>query len=236
MNFKINKLAALAISSGLLLTACGGDSGDDSVSAVSTNIPNFSYQVDVVNLTYAQPMSPVAVVLHDEGQLWTLGESASMALENLAESGDGAMIMDLDVVSVSAAGEGMLMPGMNQQITITTSALLPQKISLATMLVNTNDAFAGVNGLMIADLEVGESISLVSGSYDAGTEANSETAASIPGPAGGGEGYNAIRDDVDFVAMHPGVVTMDDGLMASALTFDHRFDNPTLRVTITRTE
>jgi hypothetical protein len=104
------------------------------------------------------------------------------------------------------------------------------------MLVNTNDAFSGFNAMDIANLEVGESISLRTGSYDAGTEKNSESMASIPGPAAGGEGYNEARDDVDFVAMHPGVVSMDDGLMSSALTQAHRFDNPTLAITFTRTE
>ena len=91
----------------------------------------------------------------------------------------------------------------------------------------------------ISNLMAGESISFTARSYDAGTEFNTETAASIPGPASGGagEGYNEARDDIaDHVTMHPGVVSSDDGLSTSALSAGHKFDNPTLRITIARTE
>lgn len=86
--------------------------------------------------------------------------------------------------------------------------------------------------------------------WDAGTEANTETAATMPGPAasaagGGGEaaGYDVVRDDLaDAVRLHQGVVTSanaDDpsreGLSTSVLTEAHRFDFPTSRVVITRT-
>ena len=187
-----------------------------------------SYDVTVVNLTSAQPMSPVTAVLHNEGTLWTLGESASDAIENLAESGSNEQLLALDVVMASGAGEGILMPGATQTFTVSGEDITAGLFSLATMLVNTNDAFTGINAMDVSSLSVGESISRVTSSYDSGTEANSETAATIPGPAGGGEGFNAARDDVDFVSMHSGVVTMDDGLMNSALSFHHRFDNPDL--------
>lgn len=71
--------------------------------------------------------------------------------------------------------------------------------------------------------------------YDAGTEANTEAAAHIPGPAGGGEGFNVARDDIaDRVAIHSGVVSQDDGFAASDLTGQHRFDNPVAQVRIER--
>ena len=72
-------------------------------------------------------------------------------------------------------------------------------LSAVTMLENTNDAFSGINAMNIMNLSVGESISMHLGSYDAGTEKNSEQKSTIPGPAAGGEGYNSNRDDVDFV-------------------------------------
>ena len=72
--------------------------------------------------------------------------------------------------------------------------------------------------------------------YDAGTEADTELAAEIPGPVGGGEGFNAARDDQgDRVSMHSGVISQDDGLVTSDLTGQHRFDNPVVRVLIERT-
>jgi hypothetical protein len=196
----------------------------------------YSYEVMVTNLTNAQPVSPVAVVLHDEGNVWQLGEMASNALEVLAESGDNSGLLAESFVMASASGEDVIMPGASETVSVSITDMMPSKLSVVTMLVNTNDAFSGFNAMDIANLEVGESISLRTGSYDAGTEKNTESMASIPGPAAGGEGYNEARDDVDFVAMHPGVVSMDDGLMSSALTQAHRFDNPTLAITFTRTE
>ena len=103
------------------------------------------------------------------------------------------------------------------------------------MLVNTNDAITGINGVDISALAAGDSITLRSIAYDAGTEANTEAAAHIPGPAVGGEGFNAARDDLaDRVAMHTGVVSQDDGKAGSALTGQHRFDNPVAAVRIER--
>ena len=105
------------------------------------------------------------------------------------------------------------------------------------MLVNTNDAITGVNDVLVGDMAVGDSVTLRAIAYDAGTEANTETAATIPGPAGGGEGFNAARDDIaDRVAMHPGIVGAEDGFATSNLTGQHKFDNPVALITIGRTQ
>jgi hypothetical protein len=42
--------------------------------------------------------------------------------------------------------------------------------------------------------------------------------------------------DSNFVAMHQGVVTKDDGLASSVLNESHRFDNPALGIMIKRTK
>jgi hypothetical protein len=109
-------------------------------------------------------------------------------------------------------------------------------LSLATMLVNTNDAYVGINSANIENLEVGDSRILFANAFDAGTEANSEALADIPGPAAGGEGFNAARDDKDIITGHPGVVTSDDGLLTSALDESHRWDNPVAKITVMRFE
>ena len=239
MTFMKKKLVATSLlATTLVLVGCSDD--DDPVMVVEPEaMPTpvtYSYEVMVTNLTNAQPVSPVAVVLHDEGNVWQLGEMASNALEVLAESGDNSGLLAESFVMASASGAGVIMPGASETVSVSITDMMPNKLSVVTMLVNTNDAFSGFNAMDIANLEVGESISLRTGSYDAGTEKNTESMASIPGPAAGGEGYNEARDDVDFVAMHPGVVSMDYGLMSSALTQAHRFDNPTLAITFTRTE
>jgi len=201
-------------------------------------VVNYRYQVTVINLTHSQPMSPIATLLHNEMNVWEIGMPASVALEQLAESGNNAELLTQEFVIAGESGEGILMPGASETIEVSTMNSPPQMLSTVTMLVNTNDAFSGFNAMDISNMTVGESISLRTGSYDAGTEKNSESSASIPGPASGGtgEGYNEARDDVNFVAMHPGVVTADDGLASSVLTQAHRFDNPTLAITVTRIE
>jgi len=242
----INKKLALTALVTVMLSACGGSSSDSEEMVVVVPAPDpmftYTYQVIVTNLTYAQPMSPVALVLHNEGQLWSVGEMASVALENLAESGDNSAVLAESIVLSGQGGAGLILPGMSEMVdvsyTVSDENNAPTMLSLATMLVNTNDAFTGINALAINNLAVGESISLTTSSYDSGTEKNSELMTTIPGPAGGGtgEGFNAERNDIDKVAMHSGVVSADDGLMVSALTQAHRFDNPTLAVMVTRTE
>lgn len=242
----INKKLALTALVTVMLSACGGSSSDSEEMVAEVPAPDpmftYTYQVTVTNLTYAQPMSPVALVLHNEGQLWSVGEMASVALENLAESGDNSAVLAESIVLSGQGGAGLILPGMSEMVdvsyTVSDENNAPTMLSLATMLVNTNDAFTGINALAVNNLAVGESISLTTSSYDSGTEKNSELMATIPGPAGGGtgEGFNAERNDIDKVAMHSGIVSADDGLMVSALTQAHRFDNPTLAVMVTRTE
>ena len=225
-----------------LLAACSDNDNDLPTPPTPPTPPApapvvYSYQVTVTNLTNAQPLSPVAVVLHNEGNLFNLGETASEALEVMAEGGDNSGLLEVSVALSAGSTEDPVMPGASATIEVMVEDTMPMHISLATMLVNTNDAFTGVNARSIADLEVGESISLVTSSYDAGTEANSEMMGTIPGPADGGEGYNAERDDrQDVVTMHSGVVSVDDGLSTSVLTQAHKFDNPTMRVVITRSQ
>ena len=104
------------------------------------------------------------------------------------------------------------------------------------MMVNTNDGFTGLSALDVSSLAVGDSLIRTTVAYDAGTEANTEAAGTIPGPADGGEGFNEARDDVNFVARHPGVVTNEDGLSSSVLSPEHKFDNPLAKVVITSTQ
>ncbi len=111
-----------------------------------------------------------------------------------------------------------------------------QYLSAASMLVNTNDAFVGESGLSLKSLAVGDTFVMNMNVWDSGTELNDELAATIPGPAGGGEGFNSVRNDNDVVSFHSGVISQDDGLTTSALSTNHRFLNPGARITITRTE
>lgn len=192
------------------------------------------FRVTVTNLTHAQPMSPLAAALHtDATELFTVGTRATEGLEHLAEGGDNTLLLaEATDAVMTQGGSGLLVPGGSQSVTLEGDGATC--VSLATMLVNTNDAFAGANCIDITMMQTGATMTAHGLTYDAGTEGNAELAASIPGPAGGGEGYNAARDDRDFVTLHAGVVTADDGLPDSALTYAHRWDNPALHILIER--
>lgn len=85
-------------------------------------------------------------------------------------------------------------------------------LSLVAMILPTNDGFVGLDFL-----------------------ANNEGATTIHEPTEGGEGFNSLRNDMDFVRIHPGVISGQDGLLGSALNGSHRCDNPVLRLVVTDT-
>jgi len=217
----ILKSSLLSLALAGLFVGCGHD--DDKIPA--------EFELSVTNMTNFQPLSPVGVVLHDSASFFTLGEKASVDLEKMAESGDNSGLLALGKTSTSTAG--VLLPGETATLMITRK-YDEMKLSVGTMLVNTNDAFTGVDAYAISAMKVGETVVFNTNAYDAGTEANSEAAGTIPGPADGGEGFNATRDDVDLVRMHAGVVTKDDGLSSSVLTEQAKFDNAVMRVSLKR--
>lgn len=195
------------------------------------------FEVALLNVTANQPLAPAAIILHDANyQGWVIGEPASVGLETLAESGSPAALLEEATAAIDAqSSDGVLMPG--QSTTVTIAGIWNDELSLTVvaMPVNTNDAFSGATGWGVSDFAVGESVERLLPVYDAGTESNTETSASVPGPAAGGEGFNAERDDLlDQVTMHPGVVTMDGGLEDSALDESHRFDQGLILVRVTR--
>jgi hypothetical protein len=216
---------------------CGGDDDKDEMiitpePPVAT--PMYSYEVTVSNLTYGQPLSPIGIALHKTGNFWQLGQMASTELEILAESGDNSALLALDMVDISMSDTAPLAPGKSISFTITTEDMMAAKLSIVSMMVNTNDGFSGLNAIDVSALEVGAKLNFKTRAYDSGTEANNEAVGTIPGPADMGEGFNALRNDVDFVAVHPGIVGNDDGLSQSVLSYEHKFDNPLMAVSITR--
>lgn len=201
-----------------------------------------TFEVTVTNLTNAQPLSPVAVVAHTDGyNFFAVGAAATAGLELMAEGGDNSDLIgeaNADAnVHATASGANAIGPAGTETIMIEVleSEVATLHISTGSMLVNTNDAITALDAADVSMLAVGDSMMRRTIAYDAGTEANSETAATIPGPAGGGEGFNATRDDLaDRVAMHAGVVGQDDGFATSDLNNQHRFDNPVAAVRIER--
>ena len=232
--------SAMVVTLVFSLSACSDDEVIKEVEViveVPAPVPvpvDYSYQVTVTNLTNSQPLSPVGVVLHQAGNLWTVGGVPSVELEKMAEGGDNSGLLALGVAS--ASGAGAIGPGGSETINVTVQDVMDAKLTVATMLVNTNDGFSGLNAWDLSILELGDTWTTVAGVYDAGSEVNSEAAGTMPGPADGGEGFNAMRQDTGYVAMHPGVVSADDGLSNSVLGVEHKFDNPAIRIMVTRIE
>jgi hypothetical protein len=206
-----------------------------------TPVSETAYSVTVTNLTGNQPLSPLAAVVHFGGYTgWVIGTSASAGLENLAEGGDPTVFLaeaggNSNVIT-TGSGSGIIVPGASDTVALTTVGSPDLRLTCATMLVNTNDAFAGIADVPVGALGIGESKRILVHPYDAGTEVNDETASTIPGPAGGGEGFNAERLDRDFVSAHSGVVTGEDGLGTSVLDESHRFLSPVAEILVTRTQ
>lgn len=242
---RIHSIKGIAVMAVALIAAaaCDSDSSTPSVNMPPVvNPPQASFDITVLNATNAQPLSPIAIIAHDAGySVFSVGAAATGGLEEMAEGGDNtALIAEADAdaaVVLTASGAAPIGPAGSETIRI----MLDETdrsglhISVATMLVNTNDAFTALNGWPVDSMAVGDVMTVNAVAYDAGTEFDSETAGTIPGPAGGGEGFNATRDDEgDRVSMHSGVVSGDDGLAGSDLTEQHRFDNPVARIRIER--
>ncbi|WP_016955236.1 spondin domain-containing protein [Catenovulum agarivorans] len=229
-----HSLVWLSLIAGMsVLSGCSIDiNGDDDDDKDKDMHESYHYQVTVTNLTQAQPLSPVSLTLHNAStKLWMAGEMASSAIEVMAEGGDNSKIAELSAVKMAYSGDGILMPGHSQSWMIESMYENYMYLSVATMLVNTNDAFTGKTGIDLSNLEVGMSMHYTTMAYDAGTEANDEI--NLPGPAAGGEGYNNTRNDVDRVHIHPGVLSNAE-LTGSMLSPEHKFDNPVTKITITR--
>jgi hypothetical protein len=228
-NRMVITLLIFLLAGAVFLAGCGNDSSD----------PRKTFRVTILNLTANQPFSPIAVILHGDGYApWAFGQAASLSLEQLSEGGSPNEFVtaadgDPDVLATvsGAAPVGM---GVSDMFEVTARRRLNLYVSVATMLVNTNDAFTGINSVMVEDLAVGDSMELYANAMDAGTEGNSEALSDIPGPVAGGEGFNAARDDQDIVTVHPGVLTADDGLLTSILNESHRWDNPVAKITVMR--
>lgn len=196
--FGLAALVAL-LSMGVIYAATAGDDEEMMV------------EISVTNLTRGQTFSPVFVVRHDRdaAPLYTLGQPASEALANLAEDGGTAgflagMLNEMSPETNVNVGEartisGLLAPGQTAttEFSITDGKKL---LSIASMLVSTNDAFVGANAL---DLSKSRTVYL--NVYDAGSEANSEDCAFIPGPPCGSHGARDTGGAEGYVHVHAGI-------------------------------
>ncbi len=147
------------------------------------------YMVTITNITPGQTFTPQFVATHAPNfSMFNLGTPASESLEIMAEGGDTAPLMEdvaglaTDVLTI----DGLLGPGETAS-TVVTGVPGRDFISIAGMLIPTNDTFFALNRLRLPE---DRPALLFVPAYDAGTEENDQSCANIPGPRCGGEGFS----------------------------------------------
>ncbi|WP_028865453.1 spondin domain-containing protein [Psychromonas aquimarina] len=207
--------------------------------------------ITITNLSYGIYFTPIIAAAHDNStNIFTPAADASAELQALAEGGDISGVSGslaaagADIVENPAAG--LLAGSAGSSFTLSASAG-NRYLSLAAMMLPTNDGFVGLDSWKIPSKNGTYTIWL--NAYDAGTEANDELivggaggAPGVPGiPAapGGDAGVNGtgVSDPQSNgkVHIHRGVVG-DDLLNAGQSDLDkrvHRWLNPVAKVTVT---
>jgi len=181
-----------------------------------------TYEVTVTNINNAmQGLSPLVIATHPAGvHAWQMGQLASKGTELLAEEGMPDMLASevkgsaTDVQTTHAH----LLPG--DSITVTITAKQGDMISAATMLIQTNDGFTGLDSAPIAE---GSTDTMA---YDAGTEENTELKADVPGPPFGGKMHGPDPNPKVAISAHPGIAGNAD------VTPDFKWTGPVARFTI----
>lgn len=171
MFFKMNKKITLAVLSSLMLV---------STSAFSSG--NKTYHVTITNLTNATVFTPILVASHrHEISLFELGAPASPGLTAIDEGSDTSVLETTmagtnGVVDVQKTG-GPLVAGASVTVIVSVGHGA-KRVSVASMMLPTNDGFILLNG---AKASKKNTVTYYSPGYDAGTETNDELCAKIPG-------------------------------------------------------
>jgi len=179
--------------------------------AVNADTPSAAgpqlFEVTITNLTATQIISAPIVTSHsDATRMFAPGMAASMELQALAEDGDnsslamsmGADIEVLDVVTYP----GNILPGSSMTMNVTMDAF-HRTLSMAGMLVTTNDAFFGIDGVTMGNGV--DSAVFFAPVFDSGTEANSEDGMYIPGPPFGNGGSHDPAMAEGFIHLSSGI-------------------------------
>lgn len=143
------------------------------------------WRVTVENLTPegSQPLSPPLVVVHsNRADVWSVGTIASHGVAAIAEDANNAPLEQAlpglrgvsDVFTVSG---GPIPPGESRTFDVKSHGRF-DRLTLLSMLVNTNDAFTGLDSMRLK----GRWDRVRTAAYDGGSERNNELTGFIPGP------------------------------------------------------
>jgi Spondin_N len=220
-------IALVALGASLLAVGSAGADDDDGGTK--------TWQVTITNLTPpgpgppgSQPLSPPLVVIHsNRADVWSVGDIASHGVAAIAEDANNSVLESAlpqvsGVKSVTTVPGGPIPSGATRTFTVTTEGGF-NRLSLLTMLVNTNDAFTGLDSLRLR----GRGETAPTNAYDAGSEANNELASHIPGPCCNNPFVRAPEGEL--IRHHAGI--QGGGSLNPAL---YDWDDPVARIEIER--
>jgi Spondin_N len=219
---RITWIAMVALTGGLL--AVGSAAADDDGDRTRT------WKVTITNTAGpgTQPLSPPLVAVHSgTSDVWSVGELASHGVAAVAEDANNAVLLSAlpqltGFKTVFTGAAAPIGPGGSASFTVETRGRFDH-LSVVTMLVNTNDAFTGLDSLKLRGR--GEMRSTMA--YDAGSETNNELASHIPGPCCGNAFVRAPEGEL--IRPHAGIAGTGD--LDPAL---YDWDGPVAQIEIER--
>lgn len=208
----------------------------------ANNAAEHIYQVTVENVMTGQPLSrPVLATHTSQARFFAVGTAASEGIRLIAESGQTAVAVAelraqpgvFHVVESGVPVHRVGGPG-SSSVTFTIGARAnANRLSLATMLVCTNDGFTGLDGVMLP--RGFQPRTFYALAYDAGTHENieqtgylSDSCGSI-GPVPFAPDGNMRAPEQDFIRKHPGIA--GTGFLDPAV---HGWQGRVIRVTVLR--
>jgi len=248
----MRSFAPILLVGGLALAACAEpgptessqpnltDAAADHAAAAATR----RYRITLENLTSGQVFSPGVAATHTKGAgVWTSGAAASEGIRLIAEDGEEAVAVAeltgapglFDVVDIASptnrVGGGAPLP--NPQSFEIAAAANANRLSLAVMLICTNDGFTGLSSVKLPGgfrPQVHEV-----GAWDAGTEQNNERFDQIvdpctgAGPVANPPDGNGRVPTSGVILPHPNIQGVGD--LSVAL---HGWSFPVARITVQR--
>jgi Spondin_N len=207
-----------------------------------------TYRVTIENETDGQPFSPGVAVTHRKSvNLFRVGQGASPGIEAIAEDGNqgpavaAAMgtpgITDVFDINQPITREGTTVMGFTDEFTFEIQARPRDRLSLAVMLICTNDGFTGLDSVKLPKDD--DSVTYLAQGYDAGTENNTEQSedivdpcsalgpAPLAGDPNGNENTAVATSPHGPIHHHPGI--LGGGDLTPSL---HNWRNPVAEITI----
>jgi hypothetical protein len=218
-------------------------------SAIGTagGAPETTYRVTIRNLASGQPLSPPVAATHRKAiRMFTVGRLATDELAAIAQDGNEVPMFELfssspHVTQAVDVGRpltrmGTTVGSFTDSATFEIAAAPGDRLSLATMLICTNDGILGLDAVKLPD----ETATFLVNGYDAGREQNTEQSvdlvdpcsalgpAPLPGDPDGNRNDEVATVPAEVIAHHPGI--SGTGELGAA----HAWTDPVAEITVER--